>query len=167
MSNARPGRAGAIRPRSAPPPRRQGHTAVARLIGAIGLVLLTSVLFWLLTDDAFRVSQQSVRFEGLVHADEAVVRSKLSDLERGPNIFRVRASGIVSELSTLTEVDAAYARVTLPAEVTVGLDERRSRVHLEQPGQSWLVDEEGMLFAPADKSSGPGPGRSASGPGRV
>ena len=124
MTNARPDRAGAIAPRDAPPPSRQGHTAVARLIGAIGLVLLTAVLFWLLTDDTFRVSEESVEFQGLVHADEAAVRDKLSDLERGPNIFRVRASDIVSELSTLTEVDAAYARVTLPAEVTVELDER-------------------------------------------
>ena len=152
MTNARPGRAGAIPPRTAPPPR-EGHTAVARLIGAIGLVLLTAVLFWLLTDDTFRVSEESVGFQGLVHADETAVRGKLSDLERGPNIFRVRASDIVSELSTLTEVDAAYARVTLPAEVTVGLDERDPVFIWSNRDVSWLVDEEGMLFAPADEST--------------
>ncbi len=123
------------------------------MVGAIGLVLLTSVLFWLLTDDAFRVSEESVEFQGLVHADEAAVRAKLSDLERGPNIFRVRASDIVSELSTLTEVDAAYARVTLPADVTVGLDERDPVFIWSNRAVSWLVDEEGMLFAPADETT--------------
>jgi hypothetical protein len=152
VTRARPGRAGAIAPRTTPPPRR-GHTTVARLIGAIGLVLLTAVLFWLLTDDTFRVSEESVGFQGLVHADEAAVRDKLSDLERGPNVFRVRASDIVSELSTLTEVDAAYARVTLPAEVTVGLDERDPVFIWSNRAVSWLVDEEGMLFAPADEST--------------
>jgi hypothetical protein len=116
-------------------------------------VLLTSVLFWLLTDDAFRVSEESVEFQGLVHADEAAVRAKLGDLERGPNIFRVRASDIVSELSTLTEVDAAYARVTLPAKVTVELDERDPVFIWSNRAVSWLVDEEGMLFAPADETT--------------
>ena len=152
MTYDRPGRAGAVAPRSAPPPRRR-HTTFARLVGAIGLILLTSLLFWLLTDDAFRVSEESVRFRGLAHADEAAVRAKLSDIDRGPNVFRVRASDIVSELSTLTEVDAAHATVALPASVTVELDERDPVFIWSNGALSWLVDEEGMLFAPADEST--------------
>ncbi len=152
MTYARPDRAGAIAPRDAEPPRRR-HTAFARLVGAIGLVLLTSLLFWMLTDDAFSVTEDSVRFEGLAHAEEAAVRELLSDLERGPNAFRVRTSEIVSELSTLTEVDAASARVTLPAEVTVELDERDPVFIWSNGALSWLVDEEGMLFAPADEAT--------------
>ena len=120
------------------------------MVGAIGLVALTAVLYWLLTDEAFTVTEERVAFDGLVHADEAEVRERLTDIERGPNVFRVQASDIVSELSTLTEVDAAAARVTLPANVSVSLDER-DPVFIWSDGQhAWLVDEEGMLFAPAD-----------------
>ncbi len=152
MTAARRGHAGAIAPRTgAPPPRR--HTTLARLVGATGLVLLTSLLFWLLTDDAFRVSEDNVRFEGLTHADEAAVRDHLSDLDRRPNVFRVRASSIVKELSTLTEVDAASAQITLPAEITVQLDERDPVFIWSNGARSWLVDEDGMLFAPADEST--------------
>ena len=154
MTYARPGRAGNIEPREAAEPRpKRRHTTLGRLVGALGLVLLTTLLFWMLTDDAFTVTDESVTFEGLAHADEAVVREHLSDLERGPNVFRVKASEIVSRLSTLTEVDAASARVTLPAAVTVELDERDPVFIWSNGALSWLVDEEGMLFAPADEAT--------------
>lgn len=152
MTHARPTRSGTIAPRTAPPPERQ-HKTVARLVGAIGLVLLTSLLYWMLTDDAFRVSEESVSFRGLAHADEAAVRAKLTALERGPNIFRVRASEIVSELSTLTEVDAASATVALPATISVEVDERDPLFIWSNGARSWLVDEDGMLFAPADETT--------------
>jgi hypothetical protein len=106
------------------------------------------VLFWLLTDDSFRVSEASVTFEGLQHADEAAVRERLAGLDRAPNVFRVRASDIVAELSQLVEVDAASASVTLPASVSVRLDERDPVFVWSDGRAAWLVDEEGMLFAP-------------------
>jgi hypothetical protein len=152
VTHVRPAHVGAIAPRNAPASARR-HTSFARVVGAIGLVLLTSLLFWMLTDDAFRVTDASVHFEGLVHAEESAVRDLLADIERGPNIFRVRTSDIVAELSTLTEVDAASARVTLPADLTVLLDERDPVFIWSNGALSWLVDEEGMLFAPADEAT--------------
>jgi len=149
---ARQGRdGGSIAPRTAQPPRRR-HTAFARLVGAVGLVALTALLYWMLTDEAFTVSEERVAFRGLTHADEAEVRALLGDIERGPNVFRVRVSDIVAELSTLTEVDAASAVVTLPADVSVTLDERDPIFIWSDDAVSWLVDERGMLFAPADRA---------------
>ncbi len=151
MTFARPGRdAGTIAPRSAPPPPSRRHTTIARLVGALGLVALTALLYWMLTDEAFTVGEERVSFRGLAHADEAEVRALLTDIDRGPNVFRVRASDIVDELSTLTEVDAASAVVTLPADVSVTLDERDPVFIWSDGAVSWLVDENGMLFAPAD-----------------
>ena len=117
------------------------------------MITLTALLFWLLTDDAFSVTEDNVTFVGLRHADEAQVRAHLSDLERAPNVFRVRASDIVSRLSELTEVDAARAVVTLPANVSVELDERDPLFIWSNRQVEWLVDETGMLFAPADSAS--------------
>ena len=85
------------------------------------MIGLIAVLFWLLTDDAFRVTEDSVAFHGLEHADEAAVRAHLSGIDRAPNIFRVRASDIVSDVSVLPDVDAASAAVTLPATISVTL----------------------------------------------
>jgi hypothetical protein len=153
VSQYRQGRvAGVIVPRSAASaasaPRRR--SSFARLVGAVGLVTLTAVLFWLLTDESFRVTEASVDFDGLRHADEAEVRAHLTDLDRAPNVFRVRASDIVSELSTLTEVDAASATVTMPAGVSVHLDERDPVFIWSDGDKAWLVDDEGMLFAPGE-----------------
>ncbi len=158
---------GAIAPRSAGPGPSGGvHRTFARALGAISLVVLTALLFWLLTDDGFRVTEASVTFEGLRHADAAQVRDHLSDLDRAPNVFRVRASDIVSRLSLLTEVDAAYAKVTLPANVSVVLDERDPLFIWSDGTRSWLVDKVGMLFAPADASvEGPGEGAADSSEG--
>ena len=64
-STAAPVDAGVIAPRGRSAAAARRHTTVARLIGALGLVLLTALLFWLLTDDTFRVTEESVRFEGL------------------------------------------------------------------------------------------------------
>jgi cell division septal protein FtsQ len=141
---------GQIVPRTtASPPSQRGHRGFARLVGALGMVTLTGLLFWLLTDDGFRVTEADVTFTGLRHADEAEVRALLSDLDRAPNVFRVRAGDIVSELSQLTEVDAAAASVTLPANVRVELDERDPLFIWSDGQESWLVDDAGMLFGPA------------------
>jgi hypothetical protein len=141
---------GLIVPRTtASPSSQQGHRGFARLVGALGMITLTGLLFWLLTDDGFRVTEADVTFTGLRHADEAEVRALLSDLDRAPNVFRVRAGDIVSELSQLTEVDAAAASVTLPANVSVELDERDPLFIWTDGQESWLVDDAGMLFGPA------------------
>ncbi len=141
--------AGVIEPRSgATPERPSGHPTLARLVGAAGMVVLTAVLYWLLTDASFRVTEASVSFEGLRHADEAAVRDHLSGLERGPNVFRVRASEIVDDLRALPEVASAAATVTLPARVSVRVAERQPIFTWQDGETAWLIDAEGMLFAP-------------------
>ena len=131
------------------------------------MVALTAVLYWLLTDASFRVTEASVSFEGLRHADEAAVRDHLSGLERAPNVFRVRASEIVDDLHALPEVASAAATVTLPARVSVRVAEREPIFTWQDGETAWLIDAEGMLFAPvplADAAPGgvasPGAGTS-------
>jgi hypothetical protein len=125
------------------------------------LIVITILLYWLLTDDGFRVTAANVSFEGLRHADETEVRARLTDIDREPNVFRVRATDIVAELSTLTEVDAAYATVSVPGNVAVHLDERDPVFVWSNGGEAWLVDEEGMLFAPAPSEEAGGAGAEA------
>ncbi len=169
--------AGVIEPRSgASPDQPSRHAGIARLLGAAGMIVLTAVLYWLLTDASFRVSASSVIFEGLRYADEAAVRDHLSGLEREPNVFRVRASEIASDLLVLPEVASAAATVTLPARVSVRIEERQPVFTWEDGETAWLIDQEGMLFAPvpllaadpdgasdaaADPAASPGSGASA------
>ena len=112
------------------------------------MVALTGVLYWLLTDASFRVTASDVSFEGLRYADEAAVRDHLGGLERGPNVFRMRASEIVEDLRTLPEVASAAATVTLPAHVSIRVAEREPLFTWQDGETAWLIDEQGMLFAP-------------------
>lgn len=126
------------------------------------MLSLTLVLYWLLTDESFRVTEASVRFEGLEHADEAAVRAHLSGIERAPNVFRVRAADIVSDVSVLPDVDAATAAVTLPATISVSLQEREPLFVWSDSEIAWMVDEEGMLFGPTGFSEPSGDSIAAS-----
>jgi len=131
----------------AAPPRRAN---LARIAGAAGMIVLTLVLLWLLTDGSFRVSEASVDIEGLVHADEADVRDHLSGLDRSPNAFRVRASEIVGRLRELPEVASATAWVNLPGRVAIRVQEREPIFAWSDRSQTLLVDREGVLFAPVE-----------------
>jgi hypothetical protein len=117
------------------------------------MVTLTALLFWLLTDASFRVTEANVSLLGLRHADEAAVREHLAGLERSPNVFRVRASEIVSDLQVLPEVSSAVATVTLPGNVSVLVEERQPIFTWSDGEAAWLVDREGMLFAPDPTSA--------------
>jgi hypothetical protein len=150
--------AGVIRSRSgARPARSTRRVTPARLIGAAGMVTLTLTLFWLLTDESFRVSEADVRIEGLRLAEEADVREHLVGLDRSPNIFRIRTSEVVGALQRMPEIRSASAAVTLPSEVAIAVEERQPLFAWSDGSQSWLVDGEGMLFAPGSATEGGDP----------
>lgn len=139
---------GVVRPRRGTDVEaRPRRSTLARLIGAAGMVALTLVLLWLLTDASFRVSESSIAITGLVHADEADVRSHLVGLERSPNAFRVRASEIVGRLQELPAVVSAEASVRLPGSVAIEVQERQPIFVWSDGTAQLLVDREGVLFA--------------------
>jgi hypothetical protein len=117
------------------------------------MVALTALLFWLLTDASLRVTETNVSLRGLRVADEASVREHLAGLERSPNVFRVRASEIVRDLHDLPEVSSAAATVTLPGHVSVFVEERQPIFTWSDGEAAWLVDREGLLFAPGPASA--------------
>jgi cell division septal protein FtsQ len=142
--------AGLVQPRrAAEDAARPRRATLARLLGAAGMVTLTFVLLWLLTDASFRVSETGVTVSGLVHADEAEVRAHLAGLERSPNAFRVRASEIVSRLQDLPAVISATAQVHLPHSVSIEVQERQPLFVWSDGTKRLLVDDEGVLFAAA------------------
>lgn len=117
------------------------------------MVVLTVTLLWLLTDDAFRVTANNITLEGVNHADEDAVRDQLDGIDREPNVFRVRAAEFVRDMRLLPEVSSAAAVVTVPANVSVLIQEREPVFTWSDGGQTWLVDRLGVLFARATKAS--------------
>ena len=100
-------------------------------------------------DDGKCVNCGGTEFKRRADDNAETVRTRLKayHADTAPLIDYYAARG------TLTEVDAASARVTLPADLTVRLDERDPVFIWSNGALSWLVDEEGMLFAPADEAT--------------
>ena len=118
-------------------------------MAGLSMLVLTGLLFWLLTDAFFRVRADHVTITGLGRAAEAEIRAHLPDVDRGPNVFRVRASELADDLESLPLVRSASAAVALPSDVRIRVVEREP-IFVWTDGQSaWLVDETGLLFAGA------------------
>jgi hypothetical protein len=114
------------------------------------MMALTMLLFWLMTDARFRVSEANVTITGVRLGDASAVRAHISGIARLPNVFRVRAGDIVRDLGGLPEVRFARASVTLPADVTIDVVERRPIFIWSNGGDEWFVDDSGVLFSPRD-----------------
>ena len=117
------------------------------------MLALTLVLYWLLTDASFRVKPATIDVSGLHYADEGLVRERLADLHRQPNIFRVRTADSAAALATLPQVRSARVTVRLPDAVSVEVTEREPIFVWRSGSDAWLVDREGVLFAPREAAS--------------
>jgi hypothetical protein len=124
---------------------------------------LTFVLYWLVTDETFRVTPERVEVRGVRYADAAEVRSRLGRLDQQPNVFRVRAADVVGDLRTMPEVAGARVSTSLPGRVIVEVEEREPILLWRSGDQGFLVDVEGRLFAPATAATGDEIGSGATG----
>jgi hypothetical protein len=114
------------------------------------MVILTLVLYVLLTDEGFRVQPGQVTVEGLRFVTQAEARAQLEGLYRRPSSLRIRTGEVVAGLESLPQVVSARATVRLPGEVRVEVVEREPLFVWRHGGQAWLVDREGVLIAPRE-----------------
>lgn len=131
------------------PPAATGGAGWTRVGAAAGMLAVTAALYWLVTDEGFRVTEAGLRIEGVHYADMSEVRDALGQLGLGPNVFRVRSQALATEVSGLPEVVGADVRAILPDRVEVDVHERIPILRWRSGAKEYLVDVEGVLFAPA------------------
>jgi hypothetical protein len=125
----------------------------ARLLGATGLVAATWGLYLVTSDPMFVVDASSVPVEGARYASPAEVRARLGLVAgRDPNLFLVATSDMERSLAEVPGVRAANVVASLPNRLTVQLIEREPIAVWRTATGGWLMDVEGVLFAP--ESSG-------------
>lgn len=147
---------GVIAPRATSDTSGPGRSSrLARLIGAGSMLLLTLALFWLVSDDDFRLDGSDVTISGVRYADTEAVRAHIGGIDRFPNVFRIRAGDIVEDIGALPEVRFARASVSLPASITVEVIEREPILVWSHGGTAWLVDDAGVLFSPRSDETPP------------
>jgi hypothetical protein len=127
------------------------------------MVALTMALYWLVTDETFRVTPERVEISGVRYADPDVLRSRLGRLDMQPNVFRVRGQDILGDLAGMPEVLAVRVTTTLPGNVSVDVQEREPILVWRSGGDAFLVDVDGVLFAPAAAAGASASGNGATG----
>ncbi len=137
---------------------------MARIAGVAGLVLVGAAMAWLTTDPAFSVAPADVVMTGLHYTDPAAVRRQMRfDGEVHPATVVISTRSLEAAIEQLPTVLSARVRATLPDRLTVVVTEREPMLEWTAADRSWLVDAEGVAFAPASGDDAPAAGVGATG----
>jgi hypothetical protein len=138
----------------------------ARLAGLSGVIVAGWCLHWLTTDPAFAVNAAAVPIEGARYTSATVLRSRAGLALDGPtNLFQIATRDLERALAALPALRGAVVTASLPDQLTVQVVERQPILVLRTAVARWLVDVEGVLFAPDTAASTDEPGSGADGSG--
>jgi cell division protein FtsQ len=143
-------RAGGHVARRGPTIRRASAGLSPIRAGAILVMLLAAAaIYGIAATDAFGF--RGVELDGAHFTTESAVQSALG-LQDGTNLVGLKTDGLAAALRQLPTVKDARISVALPGTVRVSLDERIPILVWRTDVGSFLVDEDGVLFASADAS---------------
>jgi cell division protein FtsQ len=122
----------------------------AKITGTFTLVLFVCVLALLFKEDGFYV--YGARVEGnVVLTDTEIYAASGLDSQ---SVFWIDPAQIAANVSRLPNVRAAQVKVSLPAKVTIVVEERLPML-VWQTGQTvWWVDGEGLVVPPRSEITG-------------
>ena len=122
----------------------------SRLAGAAGLVAVSAALYLVTTDRTFAVDPTTIPIEGAHYTGEEAVRTAMGlPDDRLVNIFRIGTGDLERRIEQLPAIRAASVTATLPGTIKVDVEERRPMFVWRTQTDAWLVDGDGLLFAPA------------------
>lgn len=122
----------------------------SRIAGAAGLVGVSAALYWATSDATFAVDPRAIPIDGARFTPEADVRTAMAlPDDRFVNIFRIATNDLEARIETLPAVRDATVTATLPDQVVVRVEERTPMLVWRAGTDAWLVDRDGLLFAPA------------------
>ncbi len=126
----------------------------ARLAGIGGMILVGGAMAWLTSDPAFGVDPGKIVLSGLRFTDAAAVRrSLLLESAARPATVAISTRSMEAAVEQLPTVASARVRATLPDRLTVTVIERQPILAWRVGDQAWLMDEDGVLFAPAAQAT--------------
>jgi cell division septal protein FtsQ len=110
------------------------------------LVLLTALagLYGLVSSSAFAARRTEVT--GAVWTPKGTILSELA-IPPLQNLFTVDPRALAHRLDAIPAVESAAVTVALPDEIRVAVTERQALIVWRAGGQSYLVDDTGLLFA--------------------
>lgn len=121
-----------------------------RIVGGLALALLVWITFLLFTEDAFYVYDAEVRGNRVLSAAEIYSASGVDS----QSVFWLDPSQIAANVTRLPNVKTARVKVSLPARVTITVEERLPLLVWQTGETTWWVDSEGTVVPPRSEASG-------------
>jgi cell division protein FtsQ len=122
----------------------------ARAGGLLGLIVAGLLLRLVTTSDVFALS--TVDAPNLHWTTADAVTAAVAT-ESGTNVFEIQTAPIEARLRALPAVAAATVRVGIPGSLEVQVTERQPILAWRVGNSTYLVDDEGTLFATVDDAT--------------
>jgi cell division protein FtsQ len=126
--------------------RSAGRRRLVWLVVAVAVVAVVVGALAVVGSPLFDVEADSVRVEGAVYADPAMVQAVIDDLVGTP-VLLVDRRGIEDDLERIPWVDTARVTTRLPHSATIEIRERRPLATFQGPdGRFRVIDRDGRVL---------------------
>ena len=118
-----------------------------RIIGLFTLVLFGWIIYLLFDLDDFYVYKAEIQGNRILTAQEIYAASKVNSL----SIFWINPEEVTANVEALPNIKTAQITLTLPANLTIEVEERQPEVLWQTGDTTWWVDIEGMFVPPREE----------------
>ncbi len=125
---------------------------MVRLTGGTVLVACLTALFLLFQRDAFYVYSASVSGNHLLTAAEIYAAAGIDSL----SVFWINPDDVKQNVEALSNIKSARVKITLPATVSIDVEEREPELVWQTGNTTWWIDSEGMFIEPRPEMGEPG-----------
>lgn len=120
------------------------HIHQSRILGAAVLLMCLWIIYLLFATETFYISAANIEGNRILTAQEIYSAAQIDAL----SIFWVNPKTVQQNIEAMTNIKSARVNVTLPANVTITIEERRPEI-VWQTGQiQWWIDSEGLVVPP-------------------
>ena len=121
----------------------------SRIIGLCLLLFFTWVMYLIFALDDFYVYEATIKGNHVLTAAEIYAASGVDS----QSVFWLDPKEIAARVEALPNIKTARIYLTLPADLTIEVEERRPEVIWQAGDTVWWIDNEGFFVPPRDKAS--------------
>jgi cell division septal protein FtsQ len=121
-------------------------TRGSRLVGMAGLIMIGWILYLLFELDDFYIYQANITGNQALSAAEIYAAADIHT----QSVFWTQPADVEARIEALPNIKAAHVSITLPANVSIVVEERLPEVVWQTGDQIWWIDSEGTFVPPRD-----------------
>lgn len=122
----------------------------SRIVGVIALLLLGWITWLLFANDAFYVYGATVEGNHILNAQEIYDAAEIHTV----SVFWLNPGEVKKRIEVLPNIKTARVAITLPANVTLTVEERQPEIVWQTGEKTWWVDNEGIIVPPRTEVDG-------------